>query len=270
MRIGIAFVLCLVIALPILTSGCSAGDPAAAAPPAVTVLPVQPSPSSIPEDGGGPIQTGSTIPATPESKSKTPTPTATPAKAGKAEEPSPVEGMFLWIEGMPGESADANHPNWIEVLRYDLRVGGPVAPYAIGNEGPAFSKFTIMKKVDKASPYLAKAVCEGTRIPEVVIELCRGSAGSKEVYMRYRLTDVVVTRVTDRASPQLMGGDTLPMEDISLFGGETLPMEDISLNSTPLPMEEVSFVYRTIEWTYFTVEGGQISAGWDLAGNEAL
>lgn len=260
-KIVMGLVPCLIIALPILMGGCSPGDPAAAAPPAVTVLPVQPSP--IPDDEN-PVQTGSPVQTTPQSKPPSPTPT--PTKAARVKEPSLERGIFMWIEGVPGEATDALHEGWIEVLRYDLRIGGPVAPYAIGNEGPAFSKFTIVKVMDKASPKLALYVCEGTRIPEVLIELCRGDDESKEPYMRYRLTDVVLTRMTDRASPQLMGGNTLPMEDISLLG-EALPMEEVS---APLPMEEVSLVYRTIEWTYFTLEGEEISAGWNLAENSAL
>ena len=275
MKVLIAPILCLLIILPILASGCSPGDPAGAAPPAVTVLPDHPSP--VPEDEN-PVQTPS--PTQTASGSKL-TPGPTPTKAGKTEQ-LPVERrkIFMWIDGVPGDATEEKHKDWIEVVRYDLRIGGPVAPYAIGNEGPVFSKFTLLKLMDKASPKLALYVCQGTRIPELVIELCRGDEGGQQPYMRYRLSDAMVTRVTDRSSPLLFGGETRPLEEVSFSGGETRPLEEVSFSggetlpieevSSTLPMEEVSFVYRTIEWTYFTLQGEEVSTGWNLAENGAL
>lgn len=264
MRTVIALMLCLTIALPIVVTGCSPPGPAVAAPPAVTGYPVQPSPTP---DDENPVQVPSPTQVVPDSKSAPPSPT--PAKRGKGEETSSTRGIFLWIDGVSGGATDALHEGWIQVLCYDLRIGGPVAPYAIGNETPAFSQFTILKAVDQASPKLAQFVCQGTRLPEVVIEACQGEEGAVEPHMRYRLTDVLITRYTNQASPKLMGGETLPLEEVSFLGGAIDPIEEVSF-STPLPIEEVSFVYRAVEWTSFTVEGVQISTGWNLAENSAL
>jgi type VI secretion system secreted protein Hcp len=157
---------------------------------------------------------------------------------------------FLKIDGIPGESTDDKHADWIEVLSYSSGVS-QTAPASASSGGGAsseradFQDFSIVKALDKASPKLAVACADGTHIKEIAIELCR-AGGDKVKYMEYKLSDCIV-------SSHRPGG--------SSGGGETLPLE------------EVSFNYGKIEWIYTQQKradgtgGGQVPAGWNLEKN---
>jgi type VI secretion system secreted protein Hcp len=157
---------------------------------------------------------------------------------------------FLNVDGIPGESTDDAHADWIEVLSYSSGVSQTASASASSGGGASaeradFQDFSIVKALDKASPKLAVACADGTHIATVVLELCR-AGGDKVKYMEYKLTDCIVSSFRPGGSAQ---------------GGETLPLE------------EVSFNYGKIEWTYTQQKradgsgGGQVAAGWDLEKN---
>lgn len=157
---------------------------------------------------------------------------------------------FLKIEGVPGESSDDKHTDWIEVLSFSVGVDQPSSGAASSGGGRSaeranFQDFSIVKALDKASPKLALACADGTHIKEVKLELCRAS-GDKQKYMEYLLNDVIVSSARPGGSAQ---------------GGEALPLE------------EVSFNYGKIEWTYTETDHktgkpkGDIKAHWDLTSN---
>jgi len=262
-----AFLLIPLIAMiPILIAGCDSSEPAMAAAPPGPSIPVEPQPTPPVDDAQGPIQTAPPVDILPEPTAP-PTPTATPTQLTKAEnggaEPLAYD-MFMRIEGIPGESTDAGHKDWIELLSYDQRITGTQPPDPLRSGHPEFGKFIITKRIDKASPKLAEAVCKGTHIPAVTLELCRGSGETKEVYMRYRLRDVVIMKVYDKSSPMLFM--SMP-ETIEAYDKAS----PILFAASPQPIEEVSFVYSKIEWTYFTGgdgPGAEVSAGWDIVKNQ--
>jgi len=69
---------------------------------------------------------------------------------------------FLRIDGIPGESQDSNHKDWIEILSYRHGVRQPVSITASSAGGAAtervsFGEFMISKLVDKATPKLFEA-----------------------------------------------------------------------------------------------------------------
>lgn len=158
---------------------------------------------------------------------------------------------FLKIEGIAGESTDDKHKDWIEVLSYSHGLMQPSAG-ARSTAGAASAErcnhqdFSIVKVLDKASPKLALFCCNGTHIKSVKLELCRAT-GDKQKYMEYVLSDVIVSGVRPGGSAQ---------------GGETLPLE------------EVSFNYGKIEWTYTETDHqtgkpkGDVKAHWDLVANK--
>jgi len=157
---------------------------------------------------------------------------------------------FLKVDGIPGESSDSAHAEWIEVLSYSSGVSQTASASASSGGGASseradFQDFSIVKALDKASPKLAVACADGTHISEVILELCR-AGGDKLKYMEYKLNDCIVSSVRPGGSSQ---------------GGETLPLE------------EVSFNYGKIQWTYTQQKradgsgGGNVAAGWDLEKN---
>ncbi|MCD4799028.1 MAG: type VI secretion system tube protein Hcp [Methanosarcinales archaeon] len=153
------------------------------------------------------------------------------------------QNIFLNV-GIPGESRDDVHTDWIEVITYSHAIANPSA-LADGSSGSSYhADFTVVKAIDKASPRLALAVCDGTHIQEIVVEVCQ-AGGDKLKFMEYKMGNVTVSSV------RTVGY-----------------VEGIS----PLPLEEVTFKYNWIDWTYTkhpdaVSPGGNFATGWDLVRN---
>ena len=151
---------------------------------------------------------------------------------------------FLKIEGVEGESTDAEHGEWIEVLSFSHGLSQPSSGSvssggSLSAERCDHQDFSIVKTLDKASPKLNIFCCNGKEVDEVRMELCR-AGGDKQTYMEYIMTKAIVSSVRPGGSAQ---------------GGEALPLE------------EVSFKYRKIEWIYTPESEGAIPANWDLETN---
>jgi type VI secretion system secreted protein Hcp len=156
---------------------------------------------------------------------------------------------FLKIAGIDGESTDAAHTAWIEILSFhhglaQSSVGTQASAHGAYTSGRVdMSDFTVVKSIDKASPLLALACCKGDHVDDVTVELCR-AGGDKQKYMEYKLVDVLVASVRPGGSSKGEG----------------------------LPLEEVAFRFGKINWTYIPLDDkgqpqGQVPAGWDLEGN---
>lgn len=137
---------------------------------------------------------------------------------------------FLKIQGIPGESADEAHKDCIEVLGYSHGMTQAATGHGRAGGAPATGRcnlgdFTVTKRVDKATTLLAKALCMATLIKEVKLELCR-AGGSKEKYMEYTLSNVIVSSVTASKSREGEG----------------------------LPEEHLAFSFGKMTWTYFRTD----------------
>jgi len=158
---------------------------------------------------------------------------------------------FLKISTIPGESTDAKHKEWIEILSFDTGLSQP--PSGSASTGGARTAervnhhdFSVIKTLDKASAKLSLATSVGEHIPEVTLELCRAT-GNKARYMQYKMTNVLVTSVSQLGSTK---------------GAEVLPRE------------EVRFNYGKIEWIYTVTDHktgkakGDAMAHWDVSTNK--
>src|SRR4030066_45722 len=111
---------------------------------------------------------------------------------------------FLKIDGIPGESSDDKHKDWIEITSFTHSMEQPASATA-SNAGGATAErvnhgtFNITHLLDKASPKLYDAVCTGKHIKEVILELCR-AGGDKMKYMEVRLEQVLVSRIAPYGS----------------------------------------------------------------------
>ena len=160
--------------------------------------------------------------------------------------------MFLKIDGVAGESTDDKHKEWIEVLSFSHGVSQPSLATQSSGGARATSpsqhqNLTILKTLDKSSPKLALYCCNGTHVRELSLEFCK-AGGDGQKYMVYRLYDVLVTSI--RPSGEASGTGTLPLE-------------------------EVSFNYGKIEWTYTVMKpdgspSGDIKASWDMSSNKGM
>lgn len=157
---------------------------------------------------------------------------------------------FVKIDGIPGESTDSKHKDWIEILSFhwgvtQLGTARRSEAGAAGSERVTHNDFSFVHHLDKASAKLFLACCDGTHIKNIVVELCRAT-GDKTKYMDYKLYDNIITSV----GPGGASGD-----------------------AGSVPLEEVKINYGKIELTYTATDhqtgkpAGDIKAGWDLVKN---
>lgn len=157
---------------------------------------------------------------------------------------------FLKIDGVDGESTDEKHSGWIEILSFDHGMNQPASAVASSAGGATSGRvdvgdFSVSKYVDKATPKLAEACCTGKHFGKVTVEVCR-AGGDKVKYMEYKLSNAIVSSISQGGTGR--GGDEVPVE-------------------------QVSFNFGKIEWTYTQQKrpdgsgGGNVSAGWNLETN---
>jgi type VI secretion system secreted protein Hcp len=157
---------------------------------------------------------------------------------------------FVKIDGVPGESTDDKHKDWIEVLSFSHGVSQPVSATASSAGGATAERcehqdFSIVKYMDKSSPKLYELCSSGKHIKEITIEMCR-AGGDKQKYMEVKLEQCIISHVAPSGSSK---GDGFPTES-------------------------VSFNYGTVKWTYTQQKradgtgGGNVTGGWDLTANK--
>jgi len=157
---------------------------------------------------------------------------------------------FLKIDGIPGESTDSKHKEWIEILSFHHGLSQPIVSEASSHGARSSGRVDIQdaritKAVDKATPKLALACCKGTHVATVAVEFCR-AGGEKQKYLEYKLSDVLISSTST--------------------GGT-------SKGNDALPLEEVSFRFGKIEWTYTQLDDkgsakGNVAAQWSLVENK--
>lgn len=159
---------------------------------------------------------------------------------------------FLKIDGIPGESTDEQHKDWIEIQSFSHLIEQPAQATASSAGGATAERvnhgvYEITHFLDKASPKIYEACCTGKHIKDITIELCR-SGGDKVKYMEIKMEQVLISKVEPNGSA----------------------------NDTGFPSEKVSFSYGKIKWTYTQQKradgagGGNVSAGWDLTANKVI
>jgi type VI secretion system secreted protein Hcp len=160
---------------------------------------------------------------------------------------------FIKLDGIPGESTDDKHKDWIELLSFSTGVSQPTSGSAstgggAGAQRANFSPFSFVKNLDKASPKIGLACADGTHIKEITMELCR-AGGDKVKYYEIKMNECMI-------SSYRPGG--------SSHSGDALPLEEVSID------------YGKITWTYTQQKrgdgsgGGQVAGGWDLTANKPI
>jgi type VI secretion system secreted protein Hcp len=113
--------------------------------------------------------------------------------------------MFLKVEGVRGESRDANHGGWIDVLSYSgslTQPGSGVIGTSRSRGTVSMGEINVTKQIDKASPKLNEALCTGTHIPEIRIEMT-GTTGSGQSII-YTLKDVVISSIAKSGNNEIV------------------------------------------------------------------
>lgn len=159
--------------------------------------------------------------------------------------------VYLQLEGIKGESADAQHRDWIECTMATWRVTQPRSATSSSAGGHTAERchhtgIDLRKITDLATPILLQTCSQGKTIPSARLEFYRADgAGQRVRYMAVELTNVLVT-------------DVAP----GVFEGE-------------LMSEHVTLAYSKVKWLYTQqkVGGGAkglTAGGWDLATNRIV
>jgi type VI secretion system secreted protein Hcp len=158
---------------------------------------------------------------------------------------------FIKIDGIEGESTDADHKGWIEIKSFRSGVSqrSSATASSVGgasSERADFRNFNFIKEVDKATPKLGLACAAGTHINTILVEVCR--AGDEKVkFLEYELTNCIIC------------DSSIDGADAGAEGG--FPKENVSIN------------YGKITWNYTQQKreggspAGSIMSGWDLQQN---
>src|SRR5262245_8649047 len=156
--------------------------------------------------------------------------------------------FFLQITGVPGESADAKHKNWIDVLSWSFGEtnAGTVQTGGGGGAGKVqMSDFNFMSRMSKASPKLFLACANGQHMKEAKLVGVHAGAMQQE-YLTWTFSDVLVRSYQTSGSE---GGDEV-------------------LDSVALAFSKVRVEYKLQK-----ADGSldkAISAGYDLKSNKAF
>jgi len=108
-----------------------------------------------------------------------------------------AQDIFLKLDGIDGESQDANHKNEIEVLDWSWRISQSSTMHS--GSGGGSGKATVedlnfTHAIDKASPNLMKYCLTGKHIPEAKLTV-RKAGGNPLEYLLITMSDVIVSKV---------------------------------------------------------------------------
>jgi type VI secretion system secreted protein Hcp len=123
---------------------------------------------------------------------------------------------FLQIAGIPGESLDNKHKDWIDVLSWSWGETHPAAPATGSGSGAAgkvqFQDFAFMTRVSKASPALFLACANGKHIKEATLVARKSGGKSQQEYLSWTFSDLLVTSYQTQGS----SGDDTVVDSVSL------------------------------------------------------
>lgn len=108
---------------------------------------------------------------------------------------------FVKFDGIDGESKDADHDKWIDVLSIDWGAQKPGGGGAARRRKPPKIKDLVLTfQYDKASPKLQEACLKGQMIPTVLIEQTGTYGGTRATYLKYELKNVLITSFSINSS----------------------------------------------------------------------
>ena len=123
--------------------------------------------------------------------------------------------IFMEIPGIPGESHDANHDMWIDVLA----AGGSFTQNSCG-------EFVVTKEIDKAFPLLVASVVSGSIFSESIrVEYTANYGGSRATYSTITLDGASITSISTSAN----GFSEAP------------PVENITIEASSITIEYIQF-----------------------------
>ena len=153
--------------------------------------------------------------------------------------------MFIKIDDIKGESQDKTHKGKIDVLAWSWGMSNSGSAHVGGGAGAGkvnVQDLSLTKYIDKSSPDLMLACCNGKHYPEATLIVRK--AGEKPLeYITITMSEVLVTAVSTGGS-----------------GGEDRLTENVTLNFAKVKVD-----YK--EQTATGTAGATPSMTWDIAQN---
>ena len=105
--------------------------------------------------------------------------------------------MFMKIDGAVGESKDANHKNWTDIISFSwgaTQPGNLASGGGLGAGKASFNDLHVVARIDKAAPAVMKHCASGKHLSKIELSVCK--AGGQQVeYTKITLEDVLVSSV---------------------------------------------------------------------------
>lgn len=122
--------------------------------------------------------------------------------------------MYLRLDGINGESQNADHKDEIDVLAWSWSISSDVQINGGGSSAsvPAIYPISITKYIDLASPKLMEQTLNGKAIPTAKLSVDRAGGTKSTDYVEISLTNVFITSVSTGVS----GGEDRLTENVSL------------------------------------------------------
>lgn len=124
---------------------------------------------------------------------------------------------YIKFDGVDGEAKDKDHDKWSDLLSFSqgMTQPGGGATGATRRRGDVIvDDVNLVKELDKSSPKIAEAVCQGKVFPKVEIHLTASIAGAGRVtYYVYELKNALVTSYSIGGSGQ---AEEVPTENFSI------------------------------------------------------
>lgn len=123
---------------------------------------------------------------------------------------------FLKLDGIQGESADANHKNEIQIMSWSWGASQVSSVAGTGGSGAGkadLSDFSIMTYFDKATPKFFKSIGAGTHIATGTMSAIKSGANGKP-YLKVDFKELFVS------SLQISGSSEIPTVSLSFTYNE--------------------------------------------------
>jgi len=157
--------------------------------------------------------------------------------------------MFLKLDGIKGESKDDKHKDEIHIETFSWGVN-QTGTMGVGGGGGAgkvnVHDITVTKYLDKSTPELMLACCNGKHIPTGLLSVRKAGETPLE-YLKIKLTDILISAVQNTGA-----------------GGQDAMSESLSLNFAKF---EVAYQPQGADGK---AEGGPILMGWDVKANKKV
>ena len=151
--------------------------------------------------------------------------------------------VFAKYDGIDGESTDAEHKEWINILSYGVGITRQTA-----SDGKVYPKLDIdstsmSQAVNKASPILMLNCATDSPVPTSYVEYTKDIQGRQQTYLKWEMKNVRISSYQFGGSSTAVGNDLVPIDQVSL-NFEEVKMTYIPFDENGEPMEPVVGVCR--------------------------